>query len=96
MRDGCQATTRSKVKKLMTFTAKAAAAQVRLALNAREVFRARAQTRAILFVEGIFDLHEAVDVLQADAEAIGLVDEIGQDALQAIMSQAFGSVRWRF
>jgi hypothetical protein len=35
-------------------------------------------------------------VLQADAEAIGLLDEIGQDALQAIMSQAFGSVRWRF
>ena len=78
---------------LMSSTAKAAAAQAPLALDASKSFQARAEARAILFAEGAFDLHEAVDVLQAGAEAIGLVDEIGQDAVQAIMSEAFGSVR---
>jgi hypothetical protein len=34
-------------------------------------------------------LHDAVAGLQADAEASGLVVAIGQDAVQAIMSEAF-------
>lgn len=76
----------------MTSPVKAAAAQAPLALNVSEIFQARAEARAILFAEGVFELHEAVDVLQAYAEASGLVDEISQDAVQAIMSEAFGNV----
>jgi hypothetical protein len=57
------------------------------------IFRARCEARAILYAALEFDLHEAVDVLQADALASGLVDEIGQDAVQAIISEAFGRVR---
>jgi hypothetical protein len=41
----------------------------------------------------VFDLHEAVDTLQADAEASGLVEQIGQDAVQTIMAKAFAAVR---
>ena len=39
------------------------------------------------------DLHEAVDELQAAAEATGLVDERGQDAVQAIIAKAFERLR---
>jgi voltage-gated potassium channel Kch len=42
---------------------------------------------------GAPELVEAVDALQADAIANGLVREIGQDAVQAIMAQAFGVER---
>jgi hypothetical protein len=38
-------------------------------------------------------LHEAVDALQRDAIASGLVRQIGQDAAQAIMAAAFSEVR---
>jgi hypothetical protein len=34
-----------------------------------------------------------VDELQAWAETAGLVDAIGQDAVQAILAKAFGAVR---
>jgi hypothetical protein len=57
------------------------------------VFCARAEARALLFVAGALELHEAVDRLQHDAVANGLVYEIGQDAVQTIMADAFGSVR---
>ena len=56
------------------------------------VFRERCEARAYLFAIGEFDLHEAVDVLQADASRTGLVDHIGQDAVQAIMAAAFAPV----
>jgi hypothetical protein len=36
---------------------------------------------------------KAVDRLQADAMRDGLVDKIGQDAVQAIMAKAFEAVR---
>lgn len=52
-------------------------------------FAARAQARAILCDAAELELHQAVDVLQADAEASGLVDAIGQDNVQRIMSDAF-------
>jgi hypothetical protein len=55
-------------------------------------FRLRCEVRAILFEEGEMDLHEAVDVLQTDAVAGGLVEAIGQDRVQAIMAAAFGAV----
>jgi uncharacterized sporulation protein YeaH/YhbH (DUF444 family) len=55
------------------------------------VFRERCEARAILWRASEFSLHEAVDVLQADAER--LVAEIGQDAVQEIMAAAFAAVR---
>ena len=64
--------------------------QVRL--DPLEVFVARAEARAMLWAAYEFDLHEAVDVLQHDAERDGLVDELGQDAVQAILSRAFRRV----
>lgn len=54
-----------------------------------EVFRARAEARAILHRAGEYDLHEAVDVLQAAAAP--LVAQIGQDGVQRIIAEAFGS-----
>jgi len=61
-------------------------------LDPLEVFVARAEARAMLWAAYEFDLHEAVDVLQRDAERDGLVDELGQDAVQAILSRAFRRV----
>jgi hypothetical protein len=54
-----------------------------------EVFRARAEGRALLFAAGEIDLHAALDQLQVDAEQRGLVAEIGQDAVQEILADAF-------
>jgi hypothetical protein len=58
-----------------------------------EVFRERCEARALLFVHGQMSLHEAVDRLQAAAERGGLIDCIGQDEVQAVMSAAFAAVR---
>ena len=58
-----------------------------------KIFKERCEARAILFAVGEYDLHDAVDVLQAAAEASGLVDQIGQDAVQAIISKAFANAR---
>jgi hypothetical protein len=57
------------------------------------VFTARAEARALLVATGELDLIDAVDALQAAAVASGLVHEIGQDAVQAIMADAFAIVR---
>lgn len=54
-----------------------------------QAFRARCEARALLVAFGELDLHDAVDKLQADAVRDGLVDEIGQDAVQAMMAEAF-------
>jgi hypothetical protein len=45
-----------------------------------------------LFAIGDYSLHEAVDVLQRDAVRDGLVDELGQDEVQRIISEAFAAV----
>jgi hypothetical protein len=58
-----------------------------------DVFELRAWARAKLWQAGEFDLHEAVDKLQADAERTGLVDAIGQDDVQRILAEAFHPVR---
>jgi hypothetical protein len=58
-----------------------------------DVFRARAEARVLLYAAGELDLHEAVDALQAAAIASGLVDQIGQDRAQQIMSDVFRAVR---
>jgi hypothetical protein len=47
--------------------------------------------RAFLWSIGEYDLHEAVDALQADAVRDGLIDRVGQDAVQAILADAFCS-----
>jgi hypothetical protein len=57
------------------------------------VLIARAEARALLWQAGELDLHEAVDELQAAAEVSGLVDELGQDGVQAVIAKAFGGVR---
>jgi hypothetical protein len=57
------------------------------------VFIARAEARALLWQAGEFDLHQAVDELQAAAERDGLAAEIGQDAVQKIIADAFAKVR---
>jgi hypothetical protein len=57
------------------------------------VFRARCEARALLFAAGELALHEAVDALQADAVASGLIRQIGQDEVQRIIAAAFRSVR---
>jgi hypothetical protein len=57
------------------------------------VFTARAQARALLWHCHEFDLHEAIDVLQRDAERTGLLAAIGQDLVQEILSEAFKMVR---
>ena len=57
------------------------------------VFTARAEARALLWRCLEFNLHEAVDVLQLAAERYGLIATLGQDAVQEIISKAFGVVR---
>jgi hypothetical protein len=57
------------------------------------VFTARCAARATLYAAGEFELTEAVDPLQASAVACGLLEMIGQDAVQAIMAAAFEPVR---
>jgi hypothetical protein len=66
-----------------------------LRLDPLVVFKARAEARALLWRVGEFSLHDAVDVLQADAVESGLVDEVGQDRVQAIMADAFHRVGGR-
>lgn len=57
------------------------------------VFIARAEAKALLVAIGEIDLHSAVDALQAAAVASGLVDQLGQDEVQRVMSEAFKQVR---
>ena len=57
------------------------------------VFALRCEARAMLWAACEFDLHEAVEKLQHDAERDGLVADIGQDAVQGIMAEAFKRVR---
>jgi hypothetical protein len=56
-------------------------------------FRLRCEARAMLYGVGEFDLAEAVDVLQLDAERTGLLEQLGQGAVQQIMSDAFAPFR---
>jgi hypothetical protein len=52
-------------------------------------FAARCEARALLVLNGVLELQEAVDGLQDAAVGNGLREEIGQDAVQAIMAAAF-------
>ncbi len=57
-------------------------------------FRSRCAAAATAYALGKIALLDAVDALQDWAFTRGLLDEIGQDALQAIMAEAFGPVRY--
>lgn len=61
----------------------------------KEIFRERCEARALLWCSGYLELHDAVDVLQFWAVKVGLVNEIGQDAVQRIMADAFEARRIR-
>jgi hypothetical protein len=58
-----------------------------------DAFIERADARALLWSIGEIELQEAVDKLQHDAERCGLVDMIGQDRVQQIISDAFRPYR---
>jgi hypothetical protein len=58
-----------------------------------EVFRLRCASRAKLWHTGQIDLHSAVDELQHSAEGRGLIDTMGQDAVEGLMVQAFAPLR---
>jgi hypothetical protein len=63
------------------------------AVHPLAIFEARSEARAMLYSAGEFGLQSAVDVLQHDAVASGLVRMFGQDAVQAIMAEAFRRFR---
>jgi hypothetical protein len=56
-------------------------------------FTERAKAKAAAWKAGEIDLHTAIDGLQQAAEAFGLVIELGQDAVQAIMVEVFAPLR---
>ena len=62
-------------------------------INLLDAFIERAEGRAYLWSIGELTLHEAVDVLQADAERDGLIEQIGQDQMQKILDECFASYR---
>jgi hypothetical protein len=69
-----------------------APAQARTPISLPTLFKARAEARALLYAACMIDLHEAIDPLQAFAVESGLVNQIGQDAVQAILADAFHAV----
>jgi hypothetical protein len=69
-----------------------APAHARTPISLPTLFKARAEARALLYAACMIDLHEAVDPLQAFAMESGLVEQIGQDAVQAILADAFHAV----
>jgi hypothetical protein len=62
-------------------------------INIVGAFTLHAKTSARRYADGKIDLRTAVDEIQQLAEASGLVAAIGQDAVQAMMSEAFAAVR---
>lgn len=57
-----------------------------------DVFQLRCEARALLVRELEMELCDAVDGLQLAAEEYSLIEAIGQDAVQAIMADAFAAV----
>jgi len=58
-----------------------------------EIFKGRCEARALLYALGELEMPEAVDALHEWSVGRGLVRELGQDAVQAIIAEAFGSIR---
>jgi hypothetical protein len=65
------------------------AAATKKLIDPLEAFEVRCDARAYLFAVGEYELLDAVDVLQASAEADGLVALLGQDCIQEILDTAF-------
>ena len=57
-----------------------------------DAFTERAGARALLWAVGEFEMAEAVDPLQHDAERGGLVKRLGQNRVQAILARSFVNV----
>jgi hypothetical protein len=74
-------------------TALAVATTTAPAVSPLKCFRLRCWGRAYLYAAGEIDLIAAVDALQEEAEAAGFIDEIGQDAIQAMLAEAFFEVK---
>jgi hypothetical protein len=47
--------------------------------------------RALLYIEGVLTLHEAVDECHGYAALSGLIDRVGQDSVQHLMAMAFAA-----
>jgi hypothetical protein len=60
--------------------------------TALDMFWACCEARAHLYAVGELDLDDAVEVLQERAVRHGLVAEIGEDAVQLIIAEAFHRV----
>jgi hypothetical protein len=58
-----------------------------------DVLTLRAWARAYLWWAGEYELAEAVEALQEFAERDGLIEQIGQDGVQKILSDAFAPYR---
>jgi hypothetical protein len=58
-----------------------------------DAFIERTEARAYLWSIGELTLHEAVDVLQADANRDGLIKRVGQDEIQKILNECFALYR---
>ncbi len=56
---------------------------------ALDSFMLRCWSRSLLVEHGMMFLQESVDLLQETAVSTGLVDLLGQDAVQATMAKAF-------
>ena len=64
--------------------------------SALDAFRARCEAGAAKVAAGEMDRIEAIDGLEHAAASDGIVDEIGQDGVQAALAEAFfGSIEWR-
>ena len=61
--------------------------------TAIDIFLERCGAKATLAAHGQVELADAVDAMQAAAVASGLVDELGQDAVQQILAHAFAGAR---
>jgi hypothetical protein len=64
----------------------------KVAPAALDMFWACCEARAHLYAVGELEPHEALDVLQERALRHGLVAAIGEDAIQAIIVEAFHRV----
>jgi hypothetical protein len=71
----------------------AAPATIENHVDPLDVLELRAWARAYLYSIGELTLHQAVDVLQRDAQRDGLVRLIGQDGVQQIIADAFQPYR---
>lgn len=70
-----------------------AAATAVKCVDSLDAFIERASARAYLWSIGEYELHEAVDQLEADAKRDGLNELIGIDGIQRILSEAFAPYR---